>query len=811
MTRSTVRVWVVGLTLGCAAIAASAAQFVVVLKPGGASWQVLEAEKITFDGKDKLRSGSSKKLDLSPDEYKRLQAQPIPLAGTVRMHAGGYLVHKQGGDWQPVAPDGATVKAATSYAALWSSATATLQKTKDAKSAAAIQIADLFAVLPAGARDEAVAAFLEDEHNFQGVGEKDADAAFQERMSLLVGVAGSVTGAPGTRIQYLLLLPMVTINQQLSTGIAHYSDLQRGLQFAKVSDVAYPDDERQKKACAALKDKLNWLEQRKAVLKALNAGGLWDAFLDKYEDFERWENSFDEFPKLREKAFEASTGQHKAEGIRLREAKQFAPALKELKLAQRRSPGDRAIADLVDLVGHEEEREYSKLVGTQAVDPNSADQQQITRKLFDAENYISLGRLKEADESLAWAEARDQTSPRIMYVRAELLLAGKEFHKALDVVDKYSRRVTLPAEVTKGEALRSAISIKLQTTKDDLKNAIKNAYTEGDYVAVMPNAEKGLSFDPQDLAFLYDAGQGAVILRRNAEAQKWLNQYLQLSQGPGNDSNLRGRVFNVIAALQTKTPEPDGAPNWFSGYKSPAGVFYCPESLIPNARVAEVRGSRGLLSTYEWNKDVLTKVHTVEQDTKGGLVSGTVYFDYFKSQKAVRRVGREPFGLDEPATPRFTESGPVGAGTGTYVALPNHPEIDPLMVERLTTKRVATIVAGNPYFNPFVWDGIYSFLAEYDDQGRVRSARQIGVLSGQAPHEFDFRWDGMRLMEIAERGGSGYRRTMAYTNNRLMSETISFQGKTARIDYKYQGDQLVEASSGDDPSIDGRSRKVTFR
>jgi hypothetical protein len=153
----------------------------------------------------------------------------------------------------------------------------------------------------------------------------------------------------------------------------------------------------------------------------------------------------------------------------------------------------------------------------------------------------------------------------------------------------------------------------------------------------------------------------------------------------------------------------------------------------------------------------------------------------------------------------------VGTGKGAYVALPNHPVVDPLMVERLTAKAVATIVVGNPYFNPFVWDGIYSFLAEYDEQGRVKSARQIGVQPGQAPHEFDFKWDGARLMEIAERGGSGYRRTMTYANNKLASEAISFQGKIAKIEYKYQGDQLVEASSGDDVSIDGRSRHVTFR
>jgi hypothetical protein len=66
-------------------------------------------------------------------------------------------------------------------------------------------------------------------------------------------------------------------------------------------------------------------------------------------------------------------------------------------------------------------------------------------------------------------------------------------------------------------------------------------------------------------------------------------------------------------------------------------------------------------------------------------------------------------------------------------------------------------------------------------------------------------------MEIAERGGFNYHRTMTYSNNKLVAESIAFGGKTVKIDYKYQGDQLVEATSGDDASIDNRSRHVTFR
>ena len=79
-----------------ASAVAEAAQFVLVLRPGGTSWQVQEVERITFNGKDKLRTASSKKLELRGDEYKKLTAQAILGAGIIRRHAGGYLVVKNG-------------------------------------------------------------------------------------------------------------------------------------------------------------------------------------------------------------------------------------------------------------------------------------------------------------------------------------------------------------------------------------------------------------------------------------------------------------------------------------------------------------------------------------------------------------------------------------------------------------------------------------------------------------------------------------------------------------------------------------------
>jgi len=48
-----------------------------------------------------------------------------------------------------------------------------------------------------------------------------------------------------------------------------------------------------------------------AILKAFRAGEFWDAYLDKYGDFERWDNSYLDLRKSREQAFLLSGQQHR--------------------------------------------------------------------------------------------------------------------------------------------------------------------------------------------------------------------------------------------------------------------------------------------------------------------------------------------------------------------------------------------------------------------------------------------------------------------------------------------------------------------
>ncbi len=158
-------------------------------------------------------------------------------------------------------------------------------------------------------------------------------------------------------------------------------------------------------------------------------------------------------------------------------------------------------------------------------------------------------------------------------------------------------------------------------------------------------------------------------------------------------------------------------------------------------------------------------------------------------------------------------SDPKGGASAGYITLWNNPRLDTRMAYQVTGKRAAVGFSGNHFFEPFAWDGIHLFEFDYDSQGRVAHAWEMDE---PAAPRLDFTWDGQRLLQITARedsvaGGVLYSRVLNYMGDRLTGETITSQGNTSKIEYKYdkQG-HLLEASAESDKSLDGRSRKVYF-
>jgi hypothetical protein len=248
---------------------------------------------------------------------------------------------------------------------------------------------------------------------------------------------------------------------------------------------------------------------------------------------------------------------------------------------------------------------------------------------------------------------------------------------------------------------------------------------------------------------------------------------------------------------------------------------------MPNARIAEIKTSPKQTTAFKWDGDQLTEVDT--KDLVASADNSTLWFGYFKNQKSVWRIAQsKPNSKDDlPSrflfTPHGTDPAPASGGSSagktkwSYFTLLNHPDVDPLLVAHLMNKQIAIIVAGNPYFHPFVWTRVYRFLAEYDEMGRVKSVQQLppaeqtAIPGDTALHNFEFQWEGPYLKKISETGTGDYQRDMNYAGGKLMSETVHFGGKSSEIKYTYAGDRLTTAKSGEDASLNGRSREVKFR
>jgi tetratricopeptide (TPR) repeat protein len=790
------------LGLICAvAETASASKYVIVVHTV-AGWQLQGAEKIAINGKVKIRRARDAKPEITADTYDKLSPEVLG-AVALRLHRGGYLVERSGQAWNPVFPDGARIKGSATAQSLWAAATVVYQADKNSKDMA-FRSADVFAILPGTAVPaEAAVAMVADEGNFRGLGEASPAEAFDDRMAMLVGISTIAEGGALDKLKNMLGTAMNTANQRSSTGTGRLVELTQGLRFAEVSEKAFPSDPQQMAMRKALLDKKAWLDQRIAILKAFAAASEWDPLIDKYADFEEYDEGFDDLRKIHERSFKESEVLHTSEGKRLFDEKQCTPALDQLSIARKRNPGSRELETLFSAFRTEC---YAGGTKPKRPEPTRSQMIQIQSSLTLAEKYMTDGKFEEAEADIATADGVLRSYPSVVLTRAKLLRARRDYDKAIETLDTFDQLTLTDEEATKGAALRSEIAYERDTGRSTARAETAKAEADGDYVAAFKLVRAGIQLDPNDPELLYHAGLDAAITRDVKDAPQFWRNYLAASQSWTSESKRRTEVITLLPEISTAPKPPAGTPNWFSNYNVRPGVMYDPVSLAPNAHPAEVRASKKQTTVFEWSNGVLLAVKTTSMIP--GEKPYAVYFDYFPGRKGVRRISTEAFDdKADPGLPKLTVDGAVGPGKGAWVELFSDPAVNPYMVERLTGKRVATIVAGNPWFQPFVWTDTYSFLAEYDAEGHVKSAKPLHAKDGGKP--LDFVWDGDKLLSITERGGE-YRRDMKYDGARLMSETVVYRGRTSKINYKYNGERLVEADCDTDLSIDARSRHVTF-
>lgn len=389
--------------------------------------------------------------------------------------------------------------------------------------------------------------------------------------------------------------------------------------------------------------------------------------------------------------------------------------------------------------------------------------------------------------------------------KAEFFEKVGRYREALETIHDVGLTFRLdPAHLEDYLRLDARIATKFV---DVVKRAVSDAgdaFDRLDFPTALERATVGLRADGDHGMLLYYAALSAAFLRQRDQSRELVSRFLERGNldcvGPTEAS----RLVELAQVLSAKgvVPAVGGVAHWMSGVSyRPADVFYDPVSLGFLQPVARSTARSGDVNTMFTREDRSLKVKSIvtwlkspnERDAKDALVFEATPDYGSLSSLVMRKIGGNPL---------------VYWGSS---------DLDVQLIERFTTKNVARGWAGNPYFHPFIWYGLFLFEFVYDDLGRVTSANPVAEAAGSRPDSASeplvFKWDGTsyRLLSIAGTR-SGYLRTMHYDGRgRLKSETIRSRRGSGSIEYTYAGNsiQLVEAAT-EDNFFDKRVRRVRF-
>ena len=682
-------------------------------------------------------------------------------------------------------------------------------------------MSQVVAVLPGGAED--LRKICTDERALELLGGKGH--AFDAQMEWIpAAVKAFPAEAALAPLERYVEQAMRQRYEAFENGLAGIDVLQTGLKFAELSRAAYPNSGEQDQLRKALADREAWFERWTAILRSFNASGQWDEFLLAARELEVHEQAFSEMLKTRGEALKHSLEQHrKAARDRMREG-EFAAAYREYRTASLRQPNDAVLIEEM----REAWTEYSRRI---AIDQQgkrehlSAGQHDaVERDLYFADQNKQAKNLDEALKNVIHAESVIQralppgaTAPetlKVLYRKADILGAQSKIGEALSTLDQYDL-LAVDEERQQANQLRNQLLYQLDRELKDVKAQIQTAWPAGRFHEVRQLAVNGLRVKEDDADLLYAAGVASIITRNSSESRTLFARYLEASNMMESATDQRARVRRLLLTLRDQknaATETQGEPNWMSGAKLPESIFYCPYSVALQPKIASIEASNKMHMTFEWQGSQLKSITPSFEKPDQATGEKRITFGYDERVPQVATIG-----VDQ-SPPRVPGSNPDAAVAGSAVILLNNPYIDPIAEQRLTGRNIATGIAGNRFFNPFVWEKPYRFRLTYDELGRVAEAQEITEPVGTPGNLIvKFEWNGRQLSAVSAYEGPDehhrakiYERTLSYEGGRLMDEEVQSQGRQGRIKYVYKADKLVSASCDKNACLDGRSRQVMF-
>jgi hypothetical protein len=790
------------ITLACLCVFATAHAGTLVSR-SDKGLQFTEAFLVTVNGKDKvLNLGAQPKLTGPIGKLASVHLPGTLLKDGVANVIGVYSE----GEIEYILPEGLPKNAPTDPAGIWRTAKLSYKKAANDKMPTDVPIAEFVAFLEGGA--EELTRLCQDEHALEIIGGKGK--TFPTQLEWLSAVVKANASNPAMApLEKYVARAMRQRYEQFENGTGGVDVLEQGLKFAELSQDIYPSQPEQQQLRKALTDRKIWLDRKIAVLRAFLAAQEWDAFLLGDRDFEKYQQAFPEMAAKYSDALKQSLQLHRQTGDdRLKES-EFGSAYREFRIASMRQPSDKVMQQRVSIAWADYSRRVA--IDRQGVRKQlSAGQREaIGQALRFATGYKEQNKLDLALNSVLEAAAIDPESLPVLLKKAEILGAQHQFTKALESLDDYDQ-LAIDEERKPASDLRNDLLFKRTSTVEDIKAQFAKAWAESRFSKIRDLALEGLRAKDDDAELLDNGGRASLITRNVNDGRGLLTRYLEISNTLDANSEQRVRVRRLLATLGNTAPAESGEPNWMSGKKLPKGVFYCPLSLAFQPKVERIDAGK-LKVTYDWAGERLRAIVPTFEKNERLTTERKISFAYDEKVPQIASVAYE----DAAKAPSGTDADEIFRQSS--LVLLNNPYVDPVAVEKLTQKNVAIGIAGNRFFQPFVWDKIHYFQLTYDSSGRVAQAREVEDPKA-APGDMllEFEWDGLQLAAVrgyqgdAKRRVMIYERTMQYQDARLVSEEIESQGKSSHIKYTYNGNRLVSAESGADPTLDNRGRKVFF-
>ncbi len=799
------------LQIVCLSLAASAAYadgLIIDRTKAGISF--LDAMSVNVNDKDKALSlGSQPKISGPVNKLPSVRLAALLIRDT---NSGTVLIYSPGQPPQYLLPQGVDKKTQPNPADVWKTARLTYRKSQSEKTPVEVPRDEFLGFIPDGV--PGLVSLCMDPVALGLIGGKDG--YFPAQIEIVAAAVKAFGSNPAmATIERYVRDTMRGNLDRFDNGVESAKSLDQGLQFATLSEHAYSGDPVHQELRKTLAERKTTLERRMAILRALSAASEWDTFILAYRNFEKHQSSFPDLRERRHQALQESLKWHRTQGKERLGRREYQSAYRELRLASYREPANAALQNELSVSWSEYSREVAGSRRARRNPLTPGQQDAVTQAIHFATRYKEQNKLDEALKSIKEAEIIDSENLSLLLKKAEVYGVLGEFGQALTTLDKYDQ-LAVDEERAPGTKLRNELSFQVLNSVRDQKSKLEAAWARRQFNLTRTIALDTLRNDARDPDILYFAGMASLVTRDPKSGREFLARFLENSNTINANEERRATALRLVAPAKddNRKAADQGDPNWFSGKRLPPNVMYCPISVAFGARVERIDASHKLTVRYEWANNRLKEIVPAFDKPQNATGETTIHFTYESSIPQVIAV--QPEGGPAPGVTTDRDE----LLKRSSVLLSNSPLVDPIALERVTGQKVAIGVAGNRFFNPFVWQKVHYFQLTYDDAERVKFAREIGGPDAQQGGEVDleFEWDGLKLMSIHgyQRGADEahrtkiYERSMEYQDNRLMGEEIRSNGKPSHIKYVYDGATLVSAHCDKDDSIDGRSRDVFF-